>query len=304
MAADRGKKDPVGDDSRPGTGDSVRERVQAAALECFEVTGYEGTTMAQIARRAGISPAALYLHFPGKRELFESLNRPDLDFPPIRLTERRQEILGAALKIFAEKGYAGATMDDVAKAVGLSKAALYGYFSGKEQLFAAVIGNAPGFGFLDGLAEKPGDPEVVLRKIALEYLGMFRDPARLGLMRILLAEGGRDSALSAAFLRSAVGRGSALLGRYLSRLGFGPEVEMQKVAQAFIGMLFSWVVQHRVLIRTLPEQTKGSTASEGAGADMARGEGGEDSETEMAERAVRLFFYGLTGFGRSGSGEP
>lgn len=283
------------------SGRLMLSRIQVAALECFKEMGYEGTTMVQISRRAGVSPAALYLHFPGKRELFESLNRPDLDFPPLRAAERRQEILGAALKIFAHKGYAGATMEDVAKAVGLSKAALYGYFSGKEQLFAAVIQNAPEFSFLDGLAageppagdppaghppagdppagdprdKEPADPEAVLRKVALGYLAMFRDPDKLGLMRILLAEGGRESGLSAASLRSAVWRGSTLLGSYLSRLGFGPLDEMRKAAQAFIGMLFSWVVQNRVLIQPAPEEAV------------------DDSETEMAERAVRLLLHGL-----------
>ncbi len=293
------------------TKEGVRARIQAAALDCFREKGYKETTVAQIARRAGLSPAALYLHFPGKRELFDSLQRPDLDFPSPRAEERRRKILHAALKIFSEKGYDAATMDDVAQAVDLSKAALYGYFPGKEQLFAAVLENAPGFSDLEtlagggldgtiapsdasrsqveeagaGAAEAfAGDPESVLRKVALDYLSMFRDPARLNLVRIILAEGGRNLTISATFVTSAVERGSAFLAEYLERLGFGPLEELQQAAQALIGMLFSWVVLHRVLVR--PEQL--------ARPERERPERGlERAEVEMAKRAVRLFLYGL-----------
>ena len=45
---------------------------------------------------------------------------------------RRRAILGAALKVFSEAGYSGATMDAVALEAGLSKPTLYQYFKSKE----------------------------------------------------------------------------------------------------------------------------------------------------------------------------
>lgn len=54
-------------------------------------------------------------------------------------SERRIEILEAALTIFVEKGYSDARMDDIVHAIGLSKGALYHHFQGKRDLFIALI---------------------------------------------------------------------------------------------------------------------------------------------------------------------
>ncbi len=57
--------------------------------------------------------------------------------------EAKTRIIEAATKIFAEKGYHEATMDDVAKHLGVSKGAIYLYFPSKEHLFEAMSRNAP-----------------------------------------------------------------------------------------------------------------------------------------------------------------
>ncbi len=57
--------------------------------------------------------------------------------------EAKSRILDAANKVFAEKGYHEATMDDIAKRLGVSKGAIYLYFSGKEDLFEAMCKTAP-----------------------------------------------------------------------------------------------------------------------------------------------------------------
>lgn len=51
----------------------------------------------------------------------------------------REHILDKALELFTDKGYEGASMDDIAQAVGIRKASLYAHFSGKESLFTAVF---------------------------------------------------------------------------------------------------------------------------------------------------------------------
>jgi AcrR family transcriptional regulator len=47
----------------------------------------------------------------------------------------RAELLSAGERVFASRGYAGATVDDVIRASATSRASFYRYFSGKEQLF-------------------------------------------------------------------------------------------------------------------------------------------------------------------------
>ena len=57
--------------------------------------------------------------------------------------EAKSRILEAANKVFAEKGYHEATMDDIAKRLGVSKGAIYLYFASKEELFEAMCKTAP-----------------------------------------------------------------------------------------------------------------------------------------------------------------
>jgi AcrR family transcriptional regulator len=51
----------------------------------------------------------------------------------------RTRILESAHRVFSEKGYREATMDEIAKGVGLSKPALYRYYQGKEELFREIF---------------------------------------------------------------------------------------------------------------------------------------------------------------------
>lgn len=53
--------------------------------------------------------------------------------------ERRQAIIAAASQVFQEIGYERASMNEVAKRAGGSKATLYNYFPSKEALFETVV---------------------------------------------------------------------------------------------------------------------------------------------------------------------
>jgi len=57
--------------------------------------------------------------------------------------EAKNRIVLSAGRVFTEKGYRQATMDDVAKKVGVSKGALYLYFASKEELFDALCRSEP-----------------------------------------------------------------------------------------------------------------------------------------------------------------
>ena len=59
-----------------------------------------------------------------------------------RAEDRPREICAAALGVFAEKGFAAAKLDEIARRAGVSKGTLYLYFADKEQLFRAVVRDA------------------------------------------------------------------------------------------------------------------------------------------------------------------
>ena len=56
-----------------GRRETTREGILESAVRCFARHGYRRTAMDQVAREAGISRAAVYLHFPNKEALFRAL---------------------------------------------------------------------------------------------------------------------------------------------------------------------------------------------------------------------------------------
>jgi AcrR family transcriptional regulator len=58
----------------------------------------------------------------------------------------RRRIIDSALRVFAEKGYHGATIADVVRDSGLSVGAIYTYYSGKDELFLATCDLSSGQG--------------------------------------------------------------------------------------------------------------------------------------------------------------
>src|SRR5215475_15282347 len=56
-----------------------------------------------------------------------------------RKLERPSEILDAAVAVFAEKGFAAARMEDIARKAGVTKGTIYLYFQGKEDVFKSLV---------------------------------------------------------------------------------------------------------------------------------------------------------------------
>ena len=56
-----------------------------------------------------------------------------------RKDEVRARVLQAAAEVFAERGFAGASLDQVAAAAGFTKGAVYSNFAGKDELFLALM---------------------------------------------------------------------------------------------------------------------------------------------------------------------
>lgn len=59
--------------------------------------------------------------------------------PQVLKDEVRERICGAALEVFAERGYEGATMIGIAERAGVGTASTYRYFAGKRELFETVV---------------------------------------------------------------------------------------------------------------------------------------------------------------------
>jgi len=74
---------------------------------------------------------------PPKTAMQSSTPPPTSRSAPKRM--RRDEIVDEATRLFAERGYEGASMADLAERVGLRKASLFHHFASKDVLYAAVL---------------------------------------------------------------------------------------------------------------------------------------------------------------------
>ncbi|MFY0478741.1 TetR/AcrR family transcriptional regulator [Achromobacter marplatensis] len=70
---------------------------------------------------------------------------------PPTLAAPRERILDEAAKLFAQSGYDGSSVSDLAGAIGVSKAAIYHYYPTKQDIYDAII-----LGVLSGLTQTVG----------------------------------------------------------------------------------------------------------------------------------------------------
>src|SRR3979490_2057353 len=103
---------------------------------------------------------------------------------PARTTKAEQSeatraaLLGAARPLFAERGYAAVATEQIVRAAGVTRGALYHHFAGKEELFAAVYEEVEAdlVAELRQVATVAADPLDALHKGAAMFLEACRRP--------------------------------------------------------------------------------------------------------------------------------
>lgn len=164
----------------------------------------------------------------------------------------RQAILDAALELFAEKGFFGTSLRDVAGAVGVRESALYNYFASKDALFDALLADhhdartermAP-------LAEAPiADGRALLEQLAIETLEGFTTPREEQFFRIVMSDGIRLAKGGRINLYERLASGRERLHDLLRRLireGWLRQADVNVLGVAFFGPLVIWRQLHAI----------------------------------------------------------
>lgn len=105
--------------------------------------------------------------------------------------ETRQAILRAAEQVFAERGYVGARMDDVAAEVGIKRASMVYYFRDKRSLYLALLDDLFGGLHQQYRSVLTGGGTVRDRILGCIDVWSSQVAERPGMMRILLWESAR-----------------------------------------------------------------------------------------------------------------
>lgn len=155
---------------------------------------------------------------------------------------RRQQLIDAALHQFAEKGYDGASIRDIAGAAGVTEGLVYHYFHNKEHLFEEVLKARSFAPILRRVLDEAGDvhPAEVLHRVLEEFVDMMRH--NVSMARMFIIEFMRHP-VCARYFRAIVEDNTANLTRYLQeqqqRGVFRADVDAEAVAGMLLGMAFS-----------------------------------------------------------------
>jgi AcrR family transcriptional regulator len=135
-----------------------------------------------------------------------------------RKDARPQEILAAALSVFAERGFAAARMDDIAARARVSKGTIYLYFESKEAVFRALIQETLAKRVSDLAAfvrDHRGPVAPLLRELLLRLGHMVSTSDLVVLPKMVIAEAGNFPDLARIYREEVVERGLTLFGGLL-----------------------------------------------------------------------------------------
>ncbi|HSU46130.1 MAG TPA: TetR family transcriptional regulator [Arthrobacter sp.] len=165
-------------------------------------------------------------------------------------SESRGQILDAARRLFAEHGFDGTSLRQVARAAGVDPAMIHHFFKGKDELFALSV-------------ELPADPEQVLAGMAdsdpaqraelivRAVLRLWESPAQAGLLAFL--RGTIGSKAKTALLRETVTR--RVVSRIMASVPGNPEevaLRGSLVATQVVGLM---MVRYVVRLEPLASAT-------------------------------------------------
>lgn len=90
---------------------------------------------------------------------------------------RKRQILDAAREVFFEKGFEGATIDDIARRTELSKGAIYLYFPSKEEIYITLMeeGSEILYHMLEQSVQVNLPADTLLRRLGHAYYGFYQE---------------------------------------------------------------------------------------------------------------------------------
>ncbi len=169
-----------------------------------------------------------------------------------RKDARPDELVAAALALFAEQGFAKTNLRDVAKAAGVSKGTVYLYFKNKEDLLRAAVQKttAPILDFGDDLElESEAPASELLRTLVTGWVDEFERRAVSGLPKLVVAEAANFPEVAELFVDSILMRARRLFQRVLKRgvrAGeFRADLEVRQATHVLLGpIIWSQIHQH------------------------------------------------------------
>jgi AcrR family transcriptional regulator len=185
--------------------------------------------------------------------------------PERRRQQTRDMLIQAATQVFADRGFHGATLDEVARVAGFTKGAVYSNFKGKDDLFLAVLERRYQrmLSFLySTLDEGTGDPEEDMPKWVEHVRQQFTDEEELwGVLtqefRLYAMRNPEAMTKLAAMQRADIDAIAGIIADERKRIGIDlpepPSHQARIVVALFSGLFAMRSVEHEAVDASLLE---------------------------------------------------
>jgi AcrR family transcriptional regulator len=158
---------------------------------------------------------------------------------------KRRQIMDGAREVFLSAGFDGASMNDVARAAGVSKGTLYAYFNSKDELFEAIIR-----GEFAQTAERlctfirEGDAREMLNDFGVRLISRMAEPGTRSLARVVIAAAEKFPSIGRAFYEAGPLYGANRLAAELENLEKSGALKVpdpERAAWQFVDLCQSYV---------------------------------------------------------------
>lgn len=156
-------------------------------------------------------------------------------------TDRRKQILKAAVKVFAERGYHGCRISDVAEEAGVAYGLVYHYYGNKDGLLSSIFDTnwAVFSKAIDEIAASPATTQEKLTHI-VDFVFSAYEMSPL-VVKVLILEFGRSSRLGEALDDPTVGRVFEAITRIFREAGSSgelhPGIDPAAMTLIFVGAM-------------------------------------------------------------------
>ena len=182
---------------------------------------------------------------------------------PEHLEQRRRQILEAASRCFAEKGFSGTSMQDIFKESGLSAGAVYRYFPAKADLVSEIADDkqAAVQAVLREMLDRPELPPLpeVFHDFLVVFLEYLDADGRMRLLPEAWAAALHDEVIGVIIRRILTGvRGiwQEFAVRYQREGRLPAHADPAAVAAVLLGLVPGFVLQHLILGDVTPETVR------------------------------------------------
>jgi AcrR family transcriptional regulator len=170
---------------------------------------------------------------------------------PKVVEDRREQIIDAAMRVFAQKGYSKATNKDIAREAGITPGLIYYYFESKEALLYAILEVRSPLklmtSFPPGAMEMP--PEQFFPMLMRQALVIVEGEDMIGLFRVMIPELLHNPDM-AALPATLFPRLFIFLGSYMeAKIASGEirPVDASLAVQTLIGSVMGFVLRRQLL---------------------------------------------------------